>query len=90
MKILKIVGAVILAMVVVFCVVVAIQPAKFVLTPEGDGTKVSWSYDGANSGIMGKTIWVFMKGALDTQFDQGLNDLKKIVESNSGPAKYDF
>ncbi len=55
--------------------------AEFVLTPEGNGTKITWTYDGANPGITGKAMWVFMKGALATQYEQGLNDLKKMVES---------
>src|SRR5258708_12237144 len=38
--------------------------AEFVLAPEGDGTKITWTYDGANPGVTGKAMWVFMRGAL--------------------------
>lgn len=59
--------------------------AELILTPDGDGTKITWTYDGANPGVAGKIMWVFMKGALETQYDQGLQDLKKLVESSPAP-----
>lgn len=60
--------------------------AEFILAPEGDGTKVTWTYEGANQGFSGKAMWVVMKGFLNSQYDQGLNDLKKMIESNPAPA----
>lgn len=55
--------------------------AEFVLSPEGEGTKVTWTYDGDNVGMGGKAMWMMMKGALATQYEQGLNDLKQVIES---------
>ena len=55
--------------------------AEFILAPEGNGAKVTWTYDGDNAGFMGKAIWVALGGMLGTQYQDGLNDLKKLVES---------
>ncbi|MFM8743796.1 MAG: SRPBCC family protein [Cytophagales bacterium] len=55
--------------------------AEFILTPEGNGTKVTWTYDGDNAGFMGKAIWLMMGSMLEGQYQDGLNDLKKLVES---------
>ena len=55
--------------------------AEFILAPEGNGAKVTWTYDGDNAGFMGKAIWLAMGGMLGTQYQDGLNDLKKLVES---------
>ncbi len=56
--------------------------AEFKLAPDGNGTKVTWSYDGDNDGFMGKAMWsLFMGTMLDGQYADGLQDLKKIVES---------
>ena len=59
--------------------------AEFTLSPEGSGTKLSWTYDGDNSGLGGKAMWMFMKPMLGGQYDQGLNDLKKLIESSPMP-----
>ncbi len=57
--------------------------AEFKLAPEGNGTKVTWTYDGDNTGFMGKAMWsLFMGSMLDGQYADGLNDLKKVVESS--------
>ncbi|MBI3218055.1 MAG: SRPBCC family protein [Bacteroidetes bacterium] len=57
--------------------------AEFKLAPEGNGTKVTWSYDGDNKGFMGKAMWsLFMGTMLDGQYADGLQDLKKLVESS--------
>lgn len=60
--------------------------AAYTLTPEGNGTKVTWSYDGPNEGFMGKMLWLFMKGMLGDMYEQGLHDLKAYVESKPAPA----
>ncbi len=54
---------------------------EFILTPEGEGTKITWTYDGANEGLSGKAMWLVMGSMLSNQYEQGLNDLKQIVES---------
>jgi uncharacterized protein YndB with AHSA1/START domain len=53
---------------------------KFILSPEGTSTKVTWTYDGPNDGLTGKALWVFMGTLLGTQFQDGLKDLKAMVE----------
>jgi hypothetical protein len=56
--------------------------SEFLLSPEASGTRVTWTYDGPNNGLMGKAIWVFMGPMLGQQYDEGLKDLKVRVESN--------
>lgn len=50
------------------------------LAPAGAGTKITWTYQGENKGFGGKFKWLFLKGPLSTQFDEGLHDLKYFVE----------
>jgi uncharacterized protein YndB with AHSA1/START domain len=59
--------------------------ADFILVPEGDGTKLTWTYDGTNDGFAGKTMWLFMGGMMDGWYTQGLNDIKTYVESLEPP-----
>ncbi len=59
--------------------------AEFIFTPEGEDTKVTWTYDGTNDGIMGKAMWMVMRTFLDSQYEQGLRDLKSYVESMPAP-----
>ena len=54
---------------------------EFILSPAGDGTKVTWTYDGANEGFSGKAMWLVMGSMLGNQYEEGLKDLKQIVES---------
>jgi Polyketide cyclase / dehydrase and lipid transport len=54
--------------------------SEFKLTPEEDGTRVTWTYDGQNVGLKGKAIWVFAGSVLSSQYQQGLIDLKHLVE----------
>lgn len=61
--------------------------AEFILSPEGEGTKVTWTYDGANNGFAEKAMWVVMKGMMENQFEQGLNDLKQLVETQPAPVQ---
>jgi len=58
---------------------------EFILTPQGEGTKITWTYDGANEGLSGKAMWLVMGSMMGDQFEQGLNDLKQIVESKPAP-----
>ncbi|MBY0434452.1 MAG: SRPBCC family protein [Cyclobacteriaceae bacterium] len=55
--------------------------ATFVLEPMGDGTTVTWMYDGKNEGMMGKAMWMMMSGMMNDVYIQGLSDLKAYVES---------
>jgi hypothetical protein len=58
--------------------------SEFILTPEQDGTRVTWTYDGPNVGLAGKAMWVIMGSMLSSQYDQGLKDLKELVEGKRG------
>jgi len=55
--------------------------SEFILEPSGEATKVTWTYDGPNPGVSGKAMWLVMGRMLSSQYDQGLTDLKQIVES---------
>lgn len=54
--------------------------SEFKLTPEGNSTRVTWTYDAENTGLKGKAIWVFAGGMLASQYQHGLTALKKLVE----------
>lgn len=55
--------------------------AEFILEPQGENaTKVTWTYDGANDGLVGKAFWVMMRGMLDGQYEEGLANLKRFQE----------
>jgi uncharacterized protein YndB with AHSA1/START domain len=60
---------------------------KWNLTPEGDGTKITWSMDGTNS-FMGKVMCVFMDmdKMIGADFERGLAKLKQVAESAPPPA----
>lgn len=53
------------------------------LEPEGEGTKVTWIYDGQNNTLKEKAMWILTKGDLNEQYDEGLQVLKDIVERKS-------
>ena len=55
--------------------------SEFILTPDENGTRVTWTYDGPNEGLTGKALWVIIGSMLSSQFDQGLRDLKALVEN---------
>ena len=56
---------------------------KLKLTPEADGTKVTWSMDGANN-FMSKVMSVFMDmdKMVGGDFEEGLANLKAAAEKN--------
>lgn len=60
--------------------------AQYIIQPEGNQTKLTWTYDGVNNGFLGKMRWLFMKGALGTQYEEGLHDLKYLIEKRVGTA----
>ncbi|MBB6372480.1 SRPBCC family protein [Chryseobacterium shigense] len=53
--------------------------ANLILTPEGNGTKVTWSIDNELNTMM-KIMKPMMDSNMNTMFEQGLGDLKKIAE----------
>lgn len=54
----------------------------FTFAPEGEGTKVVWSID-MDMGMspMGKIFGLMMDGMIGPDFEQGLKNLKELVES---------
>lgn len=60
--------------------------AEFNFTPEGENTKVTWTYDSDMSGIA-KVFGVMMDGMLGPMMEEGLHSLKQVVESKPAPAK---
>lgn len=59
--------------------------SQFTFAKEGDGTAVTWTMTGTND-FVGKAICLFMDmdRMLGSQFEQGLTNLKRVVET---PAK---
>jgi uncharacterized protein YndB with AHSA1/START domain len=53
--------------------------ANFIITPEGNGTKVTWTMDNELNAMM-KIMKPMMDGQMGKMFDQGLGDLKKTAE----------
>ncbi|MGC4020782.1 MAG: SRPBCC family protein [Cyclobacteriaceae bacterium] len=57
------------------------------LEPAESGTKVTWTYDGDVTGsgmasaAMGKIMSLFIDGMLGKDYEQGLNNLKSVAES---------
>jgi hypothetical protein len=54
--------------------------AEFVLTPEASETKVTWTYDGDMKGLY-KIFGLMMDNMLGPTYEQGLKNLKGLVES---------
>ncbi len=59
--------------------------AEFILAPEGEGTKVTWTYQGKTSQFMMKFFMLGIDGFLGPQYEQGLADLKTYVEALPDP-----
>ncbi len=53
--------------------------SNIILTPEGNGTKVTWMIDNELNTIM-KIMKPMMDSNMDKMFGQGLDDLKKLAE----------
>lgn len=53
---------------------------KFTLTPETDGTKITWHMTGVCDGIISKWFGVMMDGMIGKDFESGLANLKNKVE----------
>jgi hypothetical protein len=57
--------------------------SEYSITPVDGGVTVKWTYDGENKGFFGKMKWLFMKGALASQYEEGLHDLKYLIEKKT-------
>ena len=60
----------------------AVNTAEFSFKPAGEGTAVTWSMTGQNS-FLSKAICLFvsMDAMVGGMFDQGLAQMKAVVES---------
>ncbi|HEY5791981.1 MAG TPA: SRPBCC family protein [Chthoniobacterales bacterium] len=60
----------------------ATNATEFTFKPEGSGTLVTWTMSGQNN-FVGKAIGLFMncEKMLGGQFEQGLDNLKKVVST---------
>jgi len=54
--------------------------ANFILEPDGDQTKVTWTFDAKFSGLF-KYFGVAMDGMLGPQYETGLQNLKSVAEA---------
>ncbi|MEJ1240688.1 SRPBCC family protein [Chryseolinea sp. T2] len=60
--------------------------SEFTLESKDNGTAVHWTYDGVNDGLPGKAKWIVMGTLLNSQYDLGLKNLKKIIEDKQTTA----
>lgn len=60
----------------------ATSTTAWVLTPEGEGTRMTWSMEGRNEGLMPKVFALFMdmEQMIGKDFEEGLANLKRVVE----------
>jgi carbon monoxide dehydrogenase subunit G len=49
---------------------------------EGAGTMVTWVMDGESNGVVGRWMGLFMGSMVGPMFDQGLESLKTVVETD--------
>lgn len=60
--------------------------AQFLLEPEGDGTRLTWSYDTTFGGnILGRYFGLMLDGMVGPDYERGLANLKQYVESKPAP-----
>lgn len=58
------------------------QPTSdWTFEPSGDGTKVTWGLSGTATGPLGGYFAVMMDGMVGADYEDGLQRLKKVVES---------
>jgi len=58
---------------------------EFLLETDKQGTRVTWTYNGINDGVMGKPKWLLMGTLLSSQYDLGLKNLKTMIEEKLAP-----
>lgn len=60
--------------------------SHWVLSGEGSGTKVTWSFDSSFEGdLIGRWFGLMMDGMIGPEYERGLKDLKTLVESTPAP-----
>jgi effector-binding domain-containing protein len=66
---------------------------SFILKPEGQNTQVSWTMDGSEFPFLARGIMFLMGGnkMIEKDYDEGLANLKKVVESKpkAAPVAYE-
>ena len=68
----------------------SVAEIHFAITPEGDGSRVTWSMDG-KADFMTKVMCLFasMDSMIGPDFEQGLASLQRVAESAPAPAAAD-
>lgn len=67
-----------------------ISYADYIFTPEGEGVKVTWTLESNGEGMpwymvpMSRYFNLFMDKMIGSDYEKGLNNLKKISEENTG------
>lgn len=58
--------------------------ASFILVPEGNGTKVTWTLDGGEVPFLMRGMMVIFGaiGSMEKDYDEGLASIKKLVENS--------
>ena len=81
-------GAVLLSRVVP-CFAQDAADIEFSLVPQGDQTQVTWSMSGKNDDFFSKAVCLVMDmdQMIGDKYDQGLANLKRIVEAAGEPAE---
>ena len=59
--------------------------ADFILQPEGDSTKLTWTFDGTGEQMMDKMFFAMIDTFLGGNYEQGLADLKTYTEGLPDP-----
>lgn len=59
--------------------------ADFILEADGDGTKLTWSFDGKFDSVMEKIYMSMTESMLGPMYDQGLANLKTYIEELPDP-----
>jgi uncharacterized protein YndB with AHSA1/START domain len=59
--------------------------AEYILEPDGEGTKLTWTYYGKTSQFMMKFMMLGLDSFLGPQYEQGLADLKTYIEGLPDP-----
>jgi len=57
----------------------------FEATPEGDGSRVTWRFEGQNDGLLGGVVSMMMDRLVGQAFDEGLANLTALAEATPRP-----
>ena len=54
--------------------------ADFIMEPDGENTKLTWTFDGEGEQLQDKFFFSMSEAFLGPQYEQGLADLKAYIE----------